>query len=33
MAYAEMEEAKQRLRDHICELYGISSAELCSLTR
>jgi hypothetical protein len=33
MAYAEMEEAKQRLRDHICELDGISSAELCSLTR
>ncbi|MDV3458998.1 hypothetical protein RZN05_18515 [Sphingomonas sp. HF-S4] len=32
-AYAEMEAAKQRLRDHICDLYGISPAELCSLTR
>jgi hypothetical protein len=32
-AYAEMEAAKQRLRDHICALYGISAAELCSLTR
>jgi len=33
VAYAEMEAAKQRLRDHICDLYGISSAELCSLAR
>ena len=33
VAYVEMEEAKQRLRDHICELYGISATELCSLTR
>ena len=32
-AYAEMEAAKQQLRDHICAHYGISSAELCSLTR
>ncbi len=33
VAYVEMEEAKRRLRDHICELYGISAAELCSLAR
>lgn len=32
-AYAEMEAAKQRLRDHICALYGITHAELCSLAR
>lgn len=32
-AYAEMEAAKQLLRDHICTLYGITPAELCSLTR
>ena len=32
-AYAEMAAAKQRLRDHICELYGISAAELTSLVR
>lgn len=32
-AYLEMEAAKQRLRDHICALYGISHAELCSLAR
>jgi hypothetical protein len=32
-AWTEMEAAKQRLRDHICTLYGISSAELCSLAR
>ncbi|TGX52673.1 hypothetical protein E5A73_13580 [Sphingomonas gei] len=32
-AYAEMEAAKQRLRDHICDFYGISSAELGSLVR
>jgi hypothetical protein len=32
-AYAEMEAAKQRLRDHICGLYGISAAELISLVR
>jgi len=28
-----MEEAKQRLRNHICALYGISAAELISLVR
>jgi hypothetical protein len=33
VAYAEMETAKQQLRDHICDLYGISAAELGSLTR
>jgi hypothetical protein len=32
-AYAEMEAAKQQLRDHICDEYGISHAELCSLAR
>jgi hypothetical protein len=32
-AYAEMEAAKQQLRDHICDFYGISAAELCSLAR
>lgn len=32
-AYAEMEAAKQKLRDHICALYGITAAELCSLSR
>lgn len=32
-AYDEMEAAKQRLRDHICALYGITPAELCSLAR
>ncbi|WP_404337089.1 hypothetical protein AB2M62_01150 [Sphingomonas sp. MMS12-HWE2-04] len=32
-AYAEMEAAKQQLRDHICAQYGISHAELSSLTR
>jgi hypothetical protein len=30
-AYQDMAEAKRRLRDHICEAYGISAAELCSL--
>jgi hypothetical protein len=32
-AYAEMEAAKRQLRDHICDHYGISHAELASLTR
>ena len=32
-AYAEMEAAKQQLRDHICAQYGLSAAELCSLAR
>lgn len=32
-AYAEMEAAKQKLRAHICREYGISAAELNSLTR
>ncbi len=32
-AYADMARAKAALRDHICEIYGISSAELCSLAR
>lgn len=32
-AYAEMDAAKQRLRDHICELYGISATELTNLVR
>ncbi len=30
-AYEEMGEAKRRLRDHICETYGISIRELASL--
>jgi hypothetical protein len=32
-AWAEMEAAKQQLRDHICAHYGLSAAELSSLTR
>jgi hypothetical protein len=31
LAYADMAAAKQRLRDHICETYGISIRELSSL--
>ncbi|HEY0314734.1 MAG TPA: hypothetical protein VGC28_00545 [Sphingomonas sp.] len=31
LAYQDMAEAKRRLRDHICETYGITAAELCSL--
>lgn len=30
-AYQEMAEAKLRLRDHICEVYGVSARELASL--
>ncbi|USI74046.1 hypothetical protein [Sphingomonas morindae] len=30
-AYQEMAAAKRRLRDHICDTYGISAAELCAL--
>lgn len=30
-AYAEMAEVKAKLRDHICETYGISIRELSSL--
>lgn len=30
-AYAEMATAKRALRDHICEVYGISARELSSL--
>lgn len=30
-AYAEMAEARHRLRDHICGAYGISLRELISL--
>lgn len=30
-AYAEMARAKRALRDHICEVYGISIRELSSL--
>ncbi|RYG29263.1 MAG: hypothetical protein EON93_17015 [Burkholderiales bacterium] len=30
-AYSDMAKAKTRLRDHICETYGISIRELCSL--
>ena len=30
-AYAEMAEAKHRLRDHICATYGLSVRELISL--
>jgi hypothetical protein len=33
LAYAEMEAAKDRLRDHICATYGISFRELTSLAR
>ncbi|AQR74128.1 hypothetical protein [Sphingomonas sp. LM7] len=32
-AYVEMEAAKQRLRDHICAEYGLTTAELGSLLR
>jgi hypothetical protein len=31
-AYRDMAEAKRRLRDHICETYGITASELCSLS-
>ena len=31
MAFQDMAAAKRRLRDHICETYGITAAELCSL--
>lgn len=31
LAYQDMAESKRRLRDHICETYGITAAELCSL--
>ena len=30
-AYAEMAEARRRLRDHICATYGLSVRELISL--
>jgi hypothetical protein len=30
-AYQDMAEAKRALRDHICQTYGITAAELCSL--
>lgn len=30
-AYQDMAQAKRALRDHICETYGITAAELCSL--
>jgi hypothetical protein len=30
-AYQDMAEAKRRLRDHICQTYGITAGELCSL--
>lgn len=30
-AYREMAEVKRRLRDHICDTYGISARELASL--
>lgn len=30
-AYAEMAQAKQQLRDHICRTYGLSARELISL--
>ncbi len=30
-AYAEMAAAKKRLRDHLCDTYGISARELASL--
>jgi hypothetical protein len=33
LAYAEMELAKQALRDHICRTYGISYRELSSLAQ
>jgi hypothetical protein len=33
LAYAEMEVAKDQLRDHICQTYGISYRELSSLAR
>jgi hypothetical protein len=31
LAFQEMAGAKRRLRDHICTIYGITAAELCSL--
>lgn len=31
LAYQDMAVAKRALRDHICETYGITAAELCSL--
>jgi hypothetical protein len=31
IAYADMAVAKQRLRDHLCTIYGISVRELASL--
>ena len=30
-AYDDMAEAKRRLRDHICEVYGVSIRELANL--
>ena len=30
-AYQDMALAKRALRDHICQTYGITAAELCSL--
>jgi hypothetical protein len=33
LAYAEMESAKDRLRQHICATYGISHRELTGLAR
>lgn len=30
-AFADMAEAKRRLRDHICEVYGVSIRELANL--
>jgi hypothetical protein len=30
-AYAEMTDAKRKLRDHICAIYGLSVRELISL--
>jgi hypothetical protein len=30
-AYQDMADAKRALRDHICQTYGITAAELCSL--
>lgn len=30
-AFADMAEAKRRLRDHICEVYGVSIRELADL--
>jgi hypothetical protein len=31
IAFQDMADAKQALREHICRSYGVTAAELCSL--